>query len=153
MVEFGCLMRWLILLAFGVAASLALPVPAKKKPAPTKAVKRSSSVRRASRSRTRSRKASVPSYQLHPDPERYTQIQKALAERGYFKGEANGEWKDDSVDALRRFQTDQKLPDDGKISALSLTALGLGPRHDGTTASTVPTTPPADEPTLSPPNL
>lgn len=79
-----------------------------------------------------------PSYQLHPDPERYQQIQQALANRGYFKGEANGTWGDDSIDALRRFQADQKLSDDGKITALSLTALGLGPRHDGSTASTVP---------------
>jgi peptidoglycan hydrolase-like protein with peptidoglycan-binding domain len=96
-----------------------------------------------------------PSYQLHPDPERYQQIQQALADRGYFKGEANGTWGDDSVDALRKFQADQKLPDDGRISALSLTALGLGPRHDGSTASTVPLQPPTPEslPTVvSPPN-
>src|SRR3954451_20987164 len=39
---------------------------------------------------------------------------------------------------------DQKLPDDGKITALSLTGLGLGPRHDGSTASTVPV--PAPDP-------
>jgi hypothetical protein len=86
-----------------------------------------------------------PSYQLHPDPERYQQIQQALADRGYFKGEANGTWSDDSTDALRKFQADQKLPDDGKITALSLTALGLGPRHDGSTASTVPVQPPTAE--------
>src|SRR5579875_3614567 len=70
-----------------------------------------------------------PSYQLHPDPERYQQIQQALAERGYFKGQANGEWGDDSVEALKRFQVDQKLEDDGKISALTLIGLGLGPNH------------------------
>ncbi len=79
-----------------------------------------------------------PSYQLHPDPDRYIEIQRALADRGYFKGEANGEWNDDSVDALKRFQAGANLPDDGKISALTLTGLGLGPRHDGSTASTVP---------------
>lgn len=92
-----------------------------------------------------------PSYQLHPDPERYQQIQQALADRGYFKGEANGTWGDDSVDALRRFQTDQKLPDDGKITALSLTGLGLGPRHDGSTATTVPLQPVPDTPTETTP--
>lgn len=79
-----------------------------------------------------------PSYQLHPDPDRYIEIQRALADRGYFKGEANGEWNDDSVDALKRFQAGASLPDDGKISALTLTGLGLGPRHDGSTASSVP---------------
>jgi hypothetical protein len=85
-----------------------------------------------------------PSYQLHPDPERYQQIQQALADRGYFKGEVNGVWSDDSTDALRKFQADQKLPDDGKITALSLTGLGLGPRHDGSTASAVPIQPAPD---------
>ena len=84
----------------------------------------------------------VPSYQLHPDPERYQQIQQALADKGYFKGEVNGRWGDDSVDALKRFQEDQKLPNDGKLNALTLIGLGLGPKHDGSTASAVP--PPGD---------
>ncbi len=83
-------------------------------------------------------RAAVPSFQLHPDPDRYRQIQQALADRGYYKGQVNGEWGDDSVDALRRFQTDQKLDNDGKIDARSLTGLGLGPKHDGSTAGTVP---------------
>jgi hypothetical protein len=76
-----------------------------------------------------------PSYQLHPDPQRYQEIQKALADRGYFKGTVNGEWGDDSVDALKRFQADQKLPDDGKINSPSLIGLGLGPKHNGSSAS------------------
>jgi hypothetical protein len=73
----------------------------------------------------------APSYQLHPDTDRYQKIQQALAERGYFKGEANGEWKDDSVDALKRYQAASDLPNDGKINSLSLIGLGLGPKHDG----------------------
>ena len=73
------------------------------------------------------------SYQSHPDSERYQEIQKALADKGYFKGEANGQWGDDSMDALRRFQTDQHLSGDGKLDALTLTALGLGPKHDAAT--------------------
>jgi peptidoglycan hydrolase-like protein with peptidoglycan-binding domain len=80
----------------------------------------------------------VPSYQLHPDPDRYRQIQQALADRGYFTGQVNGEWNDDSVAALRRFQADQKLDGDGKIDALTLRGLGLGAKHDGSTAGTVP---------------
>jgi hypothetical protein len=96
------------------------------------------------------RKAAGPSYQLHPDPQRYAEIQRALTDRGYFHGESNGEWKDDSADALKRFQADQKLPDDGKISALTLTGLGLGPHHDGSTAATVPLpTTSASEPPVS----
>lgn len=73
----------------------------------------------------------APTYQLHPDPERYQQIQQALADKGYFKGQVNGEWGDDSIAALQRFQSDQKLDNDGHLNALSLTALGLGPKHDG----------------------
>ena len=83
----------------------------------------------------RRRAAPRPSYQLHPDPERYQQIQQALAEKGYFKGEPNGQWNDDSVEALKRFQTDRNLPtQDGKINSLTLIGLGLGPKHDGSTA-------------------
>ena len=36
----------------------------------------------------------------------------------------------DSVDALKRFQKDQKLTSDGKISSLALIGLGLGPKHE-----------------------
>jgi hypothetical protein len=79
----------------------------------------------------RSARKRGPSYQLHPDPERYQEIQKALADRGYFKGEVNGQWGDDSTDALKRFQADQKLPNDGKIDSLSLIGLNLGPKHNG----------------------
>jgi peptidoglycan hydrolase-like protein with peptidoglycan-binding domain len=61
-----------------------------------------------------------------------------LAERGYYKGEVNGQWDNASMDAFKRFQADQKLEPDGKINALSLINLGLGPKHDGgALASTV----------------
>lgn len=107
------------------------------------------------------RAAPRPSYQLHPDPERYQQIQQALADRGYFKGQINGEWGDDSVDALKRFQADQKLEDDGKISALTLIGLGLGPTHSAavssaanataTPASEIPNVPPTPDESSAPP--
>jgi hypothetical protein len=129
---------------------------AKKAPATAKTAKAASTSKNKGRKgkSTRARTPPPPSYQLHPDPDRYQQIQQALADRGYFKGQANGTWGDDSIDALRRFQADQKLPDDGKITALSLTALGLGPRHDGSTASTVPVQPPTTEslPTVTTPS-
>lgn len=67
--------------------------------------------------------------QAAPSPERYVEVQKALADRGFFKGEVNGTWGPDSVDALQQFQTSQNLPDDGKISSLTLIGLGLGPPH------------------------
>lgn len=70
------------------------------------------------------------SAQQQPTPERYKEIQQALTGKGYFKGAADGNWGTDSVDALKRFQHDQNLPEDGKIGSLSLIALGLGPKHD-----------------------
>ena len=171
-------MRWVLSLIFAGTATLAAgaspvrrahsPKPSiiKKAPATPKtaqaASRKTSRLAKASKMKGRKGKAArvrrtppPPSYQLHPDPERYQQIQQALADRGYFTGAADGTWGDDSIDALRRFQADQKLPNDGKITALSLTALGLGPRHDGSTASTVPVQPPTSEslPTvLTPPN-
>ena len=67
--------------------------------------------------------------QATPSPERYTEIQQALASKGYFKGQPNGAWGSDSVEALRRFQSDQNLEPDGKLGSLSLIALGLGPKR------------------------
>ena len=99
-----------------------------------------------------SRSAPGPSYQLHPDPERYQQIQQALADKGYFKGEVNGVWGDDSEDALRRFQMDQKMDDaDGHLTALTLIGLGLGPKHDHdlSTAPTPAPLPAAPAPSIS----
>jgi len=81
---------------------------------------------------------SAPSYQVHPDTDRYQQIQQALAQKGYFKGEPNGEWGDDSVAALKQYQTDQKIPNDGKITALSLIGLGLGPNRETAAVKTEP---------------
>ncbi|HLH42968.1 MAG TPA: peptidoglycan-binding domain-containing protein [Bryobacteraceae bacterium] len=70
------------------------------------------------------------SVQQQPTPERYKEIQQALADKGYFTGAVDGNWGPDSVDALKRFQHDQNLPEDGKIGSLALIALGLGPKHD-----------------------
>jgi len=133
-------MRCAVALTLLGIAALVLPsvaAPAQPKHSNAKTVKAHAASKGKSHTRTRRRSRSRrhvavrPSFQLHPDPGRYQQIQQALATRGYFKGTANGVWKDDSVDALRRFQTDQKITDnDGKINALSLNALGLGAKHD-----------------------
>ncbi len=106
-----------------------------------------------SRSRhSKARRASAPSYQTQPTPERYQEIQKALADRGYFKGEVNGQWGPDSIDALQRFQTDQQIPNDGKLNSLSLSGLGLGPKHDaGPVPQSAPTAPAGSAPPPSPP--
>lgn len=106
-----------------------------------------SAKRKGKKSRTSAR-----SYQQVPTPERYKEIQDALARKGFFQGDANGQWGADSVDALKRFQTSQNLGADGKINSLSLIALGLGPNH--LTASAKPATqqpaPPAAAPAAPP---
>ena len=67
---------------------------------------------------------------LQPSPERLKEIQQALASRGYFTSEPDGTWGPASIDALKRFQHDQNLVEDGKIGSLSLIALGLGPKRE-----------------------
>ena len=68
--------------------------------------------------------------QRTPTPERYKEIQEALASKGYLEpGSSNGAWDTSSVSALKKFQEDQKLEPSGKIDSLSLIALGLGPKH------------------------
>ncbi len=72
--------------------------------------------------------------QMQPSPERYREIQQSLADKGYFSGAPDGVWGASSTDALKRFQHDQNLSEDGKVDSLSLIALGLGPKR---TASAV----------------
>jgi peptidoglycan hydrolase-like protein with peptidoglycan-binding domain len=76
--------------------------------------------------------------QMAPSSERYHEIQDALVAKGYLNREdANGTWNQNSVDALKRFQSEQSLDASGKINSLSLIALGLGPKRE-TTASAAP---------------
>lgn len=115
----------------------------KKKP--VAAAGKSRSAKAGRRTRTKGRRTAAAEahrhYQTAPTPERYKEIQQALATKGYFHGEVNGQWGADSVDALRRFQADQNLEVDGKLGSLSLIALGLGPKR--VTAQAQPTAPPA----------
>jgi hypothetical protein len=99
---------------------------------PTSKGKRTS--KSSGKATTRSRR----SWQQAPTPDRYREIQQALASKGYFQGEQDGKWGQDSVDALKRFQGDQNLTADGKLGSLSLIALGLGPKR-----LSAQTTPPA----------
>jgi hypothetical protein len=69
--------------------------------------------------------------QAQPTPDRYHEIQDALVAKGYLRPEqSTGAWDQNSVDALKRFQAEQKLDVTGKFSALTLIALGLGPKYD-----------------------
>ncbi len=104
----------------------------KRKSATTTAKAKASAGKRSvakARAKT-SAKSSPPRQrgQLRPTPERYKEIEQALAARGYLNEEPTGKWGEGSVEALRAFQADHQLPPTGKLDSLSLIQLGLGPR-------------------------
>jgi peptidoglycan hydrolase-like protein with peptidoglycan-binding domain len=70
--------------------------------------------------------------QMAPTPDRYREIQQALVAKGYGTQEPDGVWGPQWIDSLKRFQQDQKLEPSGKLTALSIITLGLGPRRETT---------------------
>ncbi len=114
------------------AAPAAKTGTAKKVTSPAAAHKQATGSKQASVKRATRRSAirrSRPAAQQAPTRERYAEIQRALIERGYLDAPATGIWGPDSVEALRKFQQDQHLEATGKINALTLIALGLGPNR------------------------
>ena len=99
------------------------------KPGASKAVARTTSKTASGKSKKQTVAVRRPVTQQQPTTDRYKEIQQALAEKGYFSGPLDGNWGPDSTEALKRFQREQNLDADGKIGALSLMALGLGPRR------------------------
>ncbi len=67
--------------------------------------------------------------QLQPSNSRYREIQQALIDRGFLNGEPTGQWDQQSIDALKKFERSQHLRADGKIDSMVLIALGLGPER------------------------
>jgi peptidoglycan hydrolase-like protein with peptidoglycan-binding domain len=110
-----------------------------KKTVATKAKSKQSAKTSKSRSKAKAYRAT----QQKPAPERYVQVQEALAARGYASGDSNGIWNDGWISSLKQFQKDQKLNPDGKINSLSLIALGLGPQRTGSLVRPSPETPAA----------
>jgi peptidoglycan hydrolase-like protein with peptidoglycan-binding domain len=58
------------------------------------------------------------------------EIQQALIDKGFHSGPPSGKWGSEWVAALKQFQQAQNLKVDGKLGALSLIALGLGPKRE-----------------------
>lgn len=154
-------LTWLITSVLLLGGALAAGAPQKsapssaKKKAKTKSSKAKAPSKTAkSRARTSSSLRRRPSFragQQKPTPDRYIEIQKALAQRGYLDSEPDGKWSEDSTIALKRFQQDQNLKPDGKINSLSLIALGLGPaRHTPLPPAVNPQPPPEPAPAPSP---
>jgi hypothetical protein len=122
----------------GTATKTTSKSPAKKSPATTASSKKSAGKKGSSRRPA----VTWRNRQLAPTPDRYREIQSALATKGYLKPEdATGTWNQGSIDAMKRFQQEQNLDPSGKINSLSLIALGLGPKRE-TAAATAPPKPP-----------
>ncbi|MCC6263830.1 MAG: peptidoglycan-binding protein [Bryobacterales bacterium] len=130
---------------------------AAKKRAParkTTAKKRKSTAKRATtarRARTVRRRAPTRAARFRgqqaPTSARLMEIQQALQKGGFLQGEPNGRWDDASAGAMKRFQEEHDIAPSGKINALSLMALGLGPkRGPAPGATSVLETPPAADP-------
>jgi len=60
-------------------------------------------------------------------PERITEIQAALARRGYYQGQPNGTWDANTIAALQKSQTDNGLEPNGRPRPETLEKLGIGP--------------------------
>ena len=76
--------------------------------------------------------------QKAPTVDRVNQIQAALARDGSFQGLPSGKWDDNTVAAMRRFQTAHGLNPSGKLDAPTLQRLGLGSETAGVAAPTPP---------------
>lgn len=64
------------------------------------------------------------------DAKRTEEIQQALIREHYMNGEASGVWNDETEQALRRYQTDNKWQTKTVPDARALIKLGLGPDQE-----------------------
>jgi peptidoglycan hydrolase-like protein with peptidoglycan-binding domain len=64
---------------------------------------------------------------LKLQPERVTEIQRALAQAGFLNQEPTGKWDEPTRSAMRRYQAANGFPSTGLPEAKSLMKLGLGP--------------------------
>ncbi|MBO0857157.1 MAG: peptidoglycan-binding protein [Chloracidobacterium sp.] len=62
---------------------------------------------------------------LKIDESRALQIQQALKQRGFYTGELTGAYDQSTVEAMRNFQTQEKIPVTGYPTAHALKRLGL----------------------------
>ena len=122
---------------FGATTATTTTAASKKKKSTSKSTPKTTAGKKTTAStkrRATTKKPTVASWrntQRTPTPERYKEIQQALASKGYLQPDSsNGVWSNSSVEALKKFQEDQNLEPSGKLDSLSLIALGLGPKHD-----------------------
>jgi hypothetical protein len=129
----------------GVSKAATAPNTTASHPGATKAGSKTAVARRGKKGPTK--RVTWRNRQLAPTPQRYKEIQDALAAKGYLKPEdADGTWNQASMDALKKFQAGQNLDSTGKINSLSLIALGLGPKRETAAPKPVTESPPAPSP-------
>jgi murein L,D-transpeptidase YcbB/YkuD len=109
-----------LLLGTGVFVAAA---PAQTQPQ-TKAKASSSSSKTRKTSKKASRKKSKG--QMTPTSDRITEIQQALAKDGSYSAAPSGKWDDNTVEAMKKFQTTHALNPSGKLDARTLEKLGMG---------------------------
>ena len=76
--------------------------------------------------------------QMAPTSDRITEIQQALAKGGSYSATPSGKWDDNTVDAMKKFQTTHALNPNGKLDALTLEKLGLGSTTAGVAEPVAP---------------
>jgi len=96
------------------------------------------STKTSSTKSSRRRRSKKVKGQAAPTPDRISEIQGALAERGIFNGTPSGKWDDSTVAAMKKFQSSNGLNPTGKLDALTLQKLGFGSETAGAGAPTPP---------------
>jgi peptidoglycan hydrolase-like protein with peptidoglycan-binding domain len=76
--------------------------------------------------------------QMAPTSERITEIQQALAKDGSYSAAPTGKWDNNTIDAMKKFQTTHALNPSGKLDALTLEKLGLGSTTAGVAEPVAP---------------
>lgn len=109
-----------------------------KSPTKTSGKTSSSMTRKSSGRSSAGRKSRKQPGQKTPTADRVNQIQAALARDGSFQGLPSGKWDDNTIAAMRRFQTAHGLNPSGKLDAPTLQRLGLGSETAGVAAPTPP---------------
>jgi peptidoglycan hydrolase-like protein with peptidoglycan-binding domain len=108
----------------------------------TSTTKPKSTTSTSSKSRTSTKKTSSRKKkdkgQMAPTSERITEIQQALAKDGSYSSAPTGKWDDNTVAAMKKFQTTHALNPSGKLDALTLEKLGLGSTTAGVAEPVAP---------------
>jgi peptidoglycan hydrolase-like protein with peptidoglycan-binding domain len=107
-----------------------------KAPSAVAAPRRTAPARRKAAPRRVAGRAPAGS-QMLPSRERLGEIQKALIEAGFNPGTADGVWGPNSIAALQDFQASRGLESTGRVNALTLIQLGLGPKYDTPSEPTI----------------